>query len=118
MVILLTASGLIASETRMESLGNPYGFIRDNTDIFVFPATIHRHNNELLGELNDPFNNLNWTLGANFPLTEKDKDYVLGLHLNRATGFDVEDVLGQHSEFYSGDLDITKKVSFLLVPYR
>lgn len=99
--IFLT-SALFATEARMASLGYPYGFVRDETGIFIFPGTINFNNRTVVAELNNSFDESYWTIGANLPV----KDFVLGLYLNKPTDIDL-------TATPFADMDISRKIEFL-----
>ncbi len=109
MALLLTATGLMASEARMVALGSPHGFVRDNTDIFVYPGLMNRYNKLIMGEMDNSAATATWTLGANLPVMGN----VFGLYLNKPTGVDVDQMLGFHSDYAIGDLDISRKITML-----
>jgi len=102
--LVLVASGLFATDSRMTALGYPYGFIRDDTDIHTFPSTIFRYNRSVTGELLTAGNSLEWTIGTNVPL----KANVLGFYLNLPTQVDLDG----HINWPGFDLDLSRKVQF------
>ena len=102
--LVLVASGLFATDSRMTALGYPYGFIRDDTDIHTFPSTIFRYNRSVSGELLTAGNSLDWTIGTNVPL----KANVLGFYLNLPTQVDLDG----HINWPGFDLDLSRKVQF------
>lgn len=107
-LLVLVAGGLFATDSRMTALGYPYGFLRDNTDIHAYPATIFKYNRSMTGELYDAGDDWNWTLGANVPINSS----VFGLYLNLPTGVDVGDHLDWNYGYRDTDLDISKKIQF------
>jgi len=111
--LVLIGTGLLATESRMTALGNPYGFIRDDTDIFIYPGAMHSYNKTIIAEMNNSSSKADWTLGATLPIL----NYKLGIYMNRATGVDIDDYLTvnnfDHSDYLAGELDIAKKVEFL-----
>ncbi|MDD4310166.1 MAG: hypothetical protein PHO32_07275, partial [Candidatus Cloacimonetes bacterium] len=107
--LTLLVSSLTATDGRMIALGNPFGFIRDNTDISAFPGAINRYNRNVVAELNSPGSSYYWTLGANLPVMNN----VLGVYLNTTTGVSVDNAFGNTYPHYNiGDLDISKKIQF------
>lgn len=108
--LVLTAGGLYATDSRMTALGYPYGFIRDNTDVHAYPATIFKYNRTLNGELAD-YDDYYWSIGTNVPL----KANVLGVYFNLPTNVDADTHLFWDEDYdKSTDLDISKKVQFYL----
>ncbi|HOC95962.1 MAG TPA: hypothetical protein PK802_05570 [Candidatus Cloacimonadota bacterium] len=102
--LVLVASGLFATDSRMTALGYPYGFIRDDTDIHTFPSTIFRYNRSVTGEIFTAGNSWDWTIGTNVPL----KANVLGFYLNLPTDVDLDG----HINWPNFDLDLSRKVQF------
>ncbi len=98
MVTLLATTGLMATGARMQSMGNPHGFVRDYTDIFTFPATIYQYEGRVVGDLVNPDNQF-WTIGALVPY----ENNLIGIHLNRPTGVNF---------FAIPDMDISRKIEF------
>lgn len=110
---VLIVGTLFATESRMAGLGFPYGYIKDNSEISVYPGAIHRYKTVVIGELPTPGTETNWTLGANMPY----QNYVGGVYLNTATNLNVDNYLYDtlsHSLYRLGDLDISKKIQFYL----
>ena len=110
---ILIAGTLFATDSRIAGLGFPYGYIKDNSEISIYPGAIHRYKTEVIGELANPGTDANWTLGANMPY----KNYVGGVYLNTATNINVDNYLYDtysHSLYQIGDLDISKKIQFYL----
>lgn len=93
-------TSVFATQTRMSGLGNPYGLIQDDTDVFMFPATIFNYSGVAVGELQQFSGSTNWSMSANIPILE----YKLGVYLNQDTGIDLPG--------YGTDLDIPKSVEF------
>lgn len=102
--LVLVASGLFATDSRMTALGYPYGFIRDDTDIHTFPSTIFRYNRSVTGELYTAGDSWDWTIGTNVPL----KANVLGFYLNLPTEVDLDG----HINWPGFNLDLSRKVQF------
>jgi len=112
MLLIVTITSIMATESRITSLGNPSGFIRDNTDIFYYPATIFNYSNRIDLELRGEGNIGDWSIGVNLPMYKN----VLGVYLNRSTGFDIDDYFYtdyKHSDYDWNDLNIRKKIQFL-----
>ena len=97
---LFVLTSVFATQTRMSGLGNPYGLIQDDTDVFMFPATIFNYSGVAVGELQQFSGSTNWSMSANIPILE----YKLGVYLNQDTGIDLPG--------YGTDLDIPKSVEF------
>ena len=47
---VLIVGTLFATESRMAGLGFPYGYIKDNSEISVYPGAIHRYKTVVIGE--------------------------------------------------------------------
>lgn len=106
-VLTLAVSSVFATESRMAALGNPFGFIRDNTDIHAYPGVIHQYENNVRAEL--PSSSVSsWKLGANLPFLSNK----LGVYLNTDTKINVATHLPTANNFVPGDLDISKKIQF------
>jgi hypothetical protein len=110
-VVVLLLAGLFiitsvfATQTRMSGLGNPYGLIEDDTDVFTYPATIFNYSGVVVGELqqldaSEEDISVNWAMSANIPILE----YKLGVYLNQDTEIDLSD--------WGSDLDVSKSVEF------
>lgn len=112
MLCAMLISGLFGTESRMTALGNPYGFLRDDTDVFRYPGTLNSYNRVLTAELNSPSSDVDWSIGANLPI----RSNVLGFYLNRNTGIDIDyaNDLNGHSDYTDGNLNISKAVLMLL----
>ncbi|HNV62484.1 MAG TPA: hypothetical protein PKN54_05975 [Candidatus Cloacimonas acidaminovorans] len=111
--IILVAGALFATESRMAGLGFPYGYIKDNSEISIYPGAINRYKTQVIGELKSPGSNPDWTLGANLPI----KKCVGGIYLNTLTGINVDEMLydSESPNLYSrGDLDLSKKIQLYL----
>jgi hypothetical protein len=106
-VLALAASSVFATESRMAALGNPFGFIRDNTDIHAYPGVIHQYENNVSAELPSTSAS-DWKLGANLPFLGNQ----LGVYLNTDTRIDVNLHLPTANNYAPGDLDISKKIQF------
>ncbi len=79
--VLLLYVATQATETRVTSLGGTGFFIKDNTNIFFFPATILEYQNQVVGELRFPGANNTYTIGSHLQLGNG----VLGVYLNNPT---------------------------------
>ncbi len=84
-ILFLLGSFLIsqiwATETRVNSLGGTGFFIKDNTNVFFFPATILEFKNQVIGELRYPGANNSYTLGGHFQMGNG----IVGVYLNNPT---------------------------------
>ncbi len=105
LVTLFVMTSMFATQARMSGLGNPYGLIEDDTDVFIYPATIFNYSGAV-AELQQGAGSANWNMSANIPIL----DYKLGVYLNRDTmldlpGYGVNLALGKSVEFNFGFLD-------------
>ncbi|MCK9310353.1 MAG: hypothetical protein M0P99_08780 [Candidatus Cloacimonetes bacterium] len=105
-VLALSVSSVFATDSRMTALGNPFGFIRDNSDISAYPGVINMYERNLRGELG--MSSSDWKIGANLPFMGN----TLGVYLNTDTNIDVDDFFTTWNHYSTGDLDISKKIQF------
>jgi hypothetical protein len=103
--VMLSAS-LLATESRMAAMGGMNGYVKDNTDIFIYPGTIFSYEKFVTMEMREAGTTASWSLGANMPLWGG----ILGVYFNEPTYFNVDDYLDWHSDYDDGDLDISKKL--------
>lgn len=117
LVLALMAGGLFATDGRMISLGYPYGFIRDDSDVHVYPATIFKYNRGVTGELywdeyyydkDDDELSWCWTLGTNVPVGKN----VFGAYLNMPVDplVNLDLINGDYKT--RDDLDLSRKQQF------
>ncbi len=108
--ILLAITSVFATNTRMSGLGNPYGLIEDDTDVFTYPATIFKNDSMVVGELQKASDSADWSMNANIPIL----NYKLGVYLNQDTGLTQGNwtnyFVAEEEVFF--DLDISKSVEF------
>ncbi|MDD2227998.1 MAG: hypothetical protein PHY48_01140 [Candidatus Cloacimonetes bacterium] len=106
-VLTLSVSSVFATESRMTALGNPFGFIRDNTDISAYPGVINMYERNLRAELGTLGSD--WMIGANLPCMISEGN-TLGVYLNTNTQINVDNYLPVWNYYNRGDLDISKKI--------
>ena len=116
LALALMAGGLFATDGRMISLGYPYGFIRDDSDVHVYPATIFTYNRGVTGELywydndyaKDDYISWYWTLGTNVPVGKN----VFGAYLNMPVDalVSLTPPVGDYKSI--DDLDLSRKQQF------
>jgi hypothetical protein len=99
LVTLFVMTSMFATQARMSGLGNPYGLIEDDTDVFIYPATIFNYSGAV-AELQQGTGSANWNMSANIPIL----NYKLGVYLNRDTMLDLPG--------YGLNLDLGKSVEF------
>lgn len=115
MFLALAITYLPASESRLISLCNPSGFIKDNTDIFYYPGMINQYHNRIDLELRTESYSENWSIGSSLQIGKS----ILGVYLNQPTGFNIDQYLYynnmefQHDNYSPGDLDLSKKIQFI-----
>lgn len=80
LVLIMMYGALSATETRVNSLGGRGIFIYDDTNIFLFPATLVRYSGAVIGEFRSKEQVSTYTVGANIPLT---KTMDAAIYLNR-----------------------------------
>ncbi len=84
---LLIFGGILnATETRVRSLGGTGLFIYDDTNIFIFPATLSRYSGAVIGELRVKNVSSSYTIGAHLPLTNT---MDAAIYLNRPINLNV-----------------------------
>ncbi len=105
---LFVIISVFATQSRMSGLGNPYGLIQDDTDVFMFPAAIFNYSGVVVGELNQTAASTQWSMSANIPILE----YKLGIYLNHDTEINENFWYYQPPEDTIYDMDITKSVEF------
>ncbi len=80
-IIMIPYLSLInATETRVGSMGGVGFFIRDNSNVFVFPGTVFQYGGQVISELRSKNNDQLYSIGVHLPVNDAS---VLGLHLNR-----------------------------------
>ena len=68
-----------ATETRVGSMGGVGYYMRDNSNIFVFPGTFYTYANQVVGELRVRQSNYFYTVGAHLPISSNAQ---VGVYLN------------------------------------
>jgi len=71
---------LWATETRVATMGGNGYYMRDNSNIFVFPGTFYQYKNQAIAELRVKNNDQYYSVGVHIPV---DTSNVLGVYLNR-----------------------------------
>jgi hypothetical protein len=71
---------LMATETRVATMGGSGYYLRDNSNIFVFPGTFYQYKNQAIAELRLKNNDQYYSVGVHVPV---DTNNVLGVYLNR-----------------------------------
>lgn len=82
--LILFSSISLATETRVLSMGGISPFIRDNSNVFYFPATINQYSNQAIAELRLKQGSGDNSIGIHLPIMS---GAVLGVYLNQP--FDV-----------------------------
>jgi hypothetical protein len=77
-LIMVNVSVVIATETRVGSMGGVGFYMRDNSNIFVFPGTFYQYSNQVVGELRVKNDNSYYSVGLHIPVNK----FVLGAYLN------------------------------------
>ncbi|MBN1154738.1 hypothetical protein JXB12_07445 [candidate division KSB1 bacterium] len=70
-----------ATETRVSSMGGVGLFIRDNSNVLYFPATLVNYSDQVIAELRIKNSDESYTIGGHLPVT--DQGAVIGVYLNR-----------------------------------
>ncbi len=84
LVLLIAASSVYATETRVSSMGGIGFYTNDNSNIFFFPGTIYKYKGQIVGELRSRGDDNSYTVGVQYPWA---KDKVLGVYLNRPISY-------------------------------
>ena len=69
----------IATETRVGSMGGVGFYIRDNSNIYVFPGTFYTYSNQVIGELRVKEADYFYSVGAHLPVSSNAQ---IGVYLN------------------------------------
>ena len=83
--ILVVIVGLLfladsnATETRVGSMGGVGFYMRDNSNIFVFPGTFYSYQNQVVGELRVKNDDYYYSIGIHLPVASNT---VVGVYLN------------------------------------
>ncbi len=75
-----SAAPLMATETRVGSMGGVGMYTRDNSNIFYFPGTLYAYKNQVVGELRVQALDNSYSVGVHYPAR---KQCVIGAYLNR-----------------------------------
>ncbi|MBN2102820.1 hypothetical protein JW835_02165 [bacterium] len=107
---LVMAMPVLATETRVGSMGGIGYYIRDNSNIFYFPGTLMQYKNQAVAELRAKNNDDLYTIGFHMSSSSSS---VFGAYLNRPLNLP-QDILGSvtpslsldrcASVFYGGQL--------------
>jgi len=77
-LIMVNVPTVSATETRAGSMGGVGFYMRDNSNIFVFPGTFNQYSNQVVGELRVKNDNSYYSIGLHLPVNK----FVLGAYLN------------------------------------
>jgi hypothetical protein len=86
-------SPLLATETRVATMGGNGYYMRDNSNIFVFPGTFYQYKNQAIAELRIKNNDQYYSVGMHVPV---DTNNVLGVYLNRPMTLALPDIGLEH----------------------
>jgi hypothetical protein len=79
-IVTLMALSAFAQSPRLMSMGHVHGYIADDVDIFMYPATIHKYNNTAYAYLGDLAGDEdNYNFGINYGM----HDLVIGAYFNK-----------------------------------
>ncbi|MCK5032918.1 MAG: hypothetical protein KAS18_04765 [Calditrichia bacterium] len=81
LVMAFLFSDLVASETRTYSMGQSAGFLRDNSDVILFPGTLNRYNSLVQTEMRFNGGDNAYSAGVHIPLP--NTDFTIGVNINR-----------------------------------
>lgn len=84
MLFCFIGSMAMASDTRVTTMGNVNGIVKDDANIWIFPQTISEYPNLFTAEFDDgDF----WKGGANFGFGEGEQAWVLGTYFSTVNFF-------------------------------
>jgi len=81
LVMVFLFGDLMASETRTYSMGQSAGFIRDNSDVILFPGTLNQYNNLVQTEMR--FKNGDNAYSGSVHLPLPNTNFNFGVNINR-----------------------------------
>lgn len=87
LLLVVFATMSLATETRVISMGGVGPFIRDNSNIFYFPATINQYANQAVAELRLKESRVDNSIGIHLPIMSGS---VLGIYLNQPVEMPVD----------------------------
>ncbi|MBN1782115.1 hypothetical protein JW948_13365 [bacterium] len=79
-LMICTAASLVATESRVGSMGGVGYYIHDNSNIFYFPGTLHYYANQAVAELRAKNADNLYTVGVQM---ERKPGSIVGVYLNR-----------------------------------
>jgi len=71
---------LMATETRVGSMGGVGMYTRDNSNIFYFPGTLYAYKSQVIGELRSEGADNSYSIGIHYPASKR---FMIGAYLNR-----------------------------------
>ena len=77
--VVLSLTDLCATETRVGSMGGVGFYLRDNSNIFVFPGTFLDYQNQVVGEFRVKNDDQFYSIGAHIPVSSST---AVGAYLN------------------------------------
>jgi hypothetical protein len=100
--VLVFASALNATETRVASMGGVGLYTKDNSNIFFFPGTIYDYKGQVVGELRAKNNDNRYSIGIHYPI---GGNKVIGVYLNRPIDVTIpNNVVDQVNLNYTSDV--------------
>jgi len=102
-LIFLFQTDTMATETRVGSMGGVGFYMRDNSNIFVFPGTFYSYGDQVIGEMRVKGNHSLYTIGAHLPVSNTAQ---FGIYLNNPITFDIP----SYSEFLPPGLEFIEEV--------
>ena len=96
LVFLFSINGY-GTESRIGSMGGVGYYIRDNSNIFYFPSTIHNYSNQVVAELRTPNKDYDYSIGVHLPIG----DNIFGVYLNRPLPYDADEFYNVASNLWS-----------------
>jgi len=84
--IFIFQSDVLATETRVGSMGGVGFYMRDNSNIFVFPGTFYSYANQVVGELRVRETQSFYSIGAHLPVSNTAQ---IGIYLNSPLSWEI-----------------------------
>jgi hypothetical protein len=90
-LILIFQIDAFATETRVGSMGGVGFYMRDNSNIFLFPGTFYKYSDQVVGELRIKQNQSFYTVGAHLPVSNTAQ---VGIYLNSPLSWEIPIEMG------------------------
>ncbi len=84
--VFIFQSDALATETRVGSMGGVGFYVRDNSNVFVFPGTFYSYSNQVIGELRLKETQSFYSIGAHLPVSNTAQ---IGIYLNSPLSWEI-----------------------------